>query len=270
MREAARFRRRVKHLHLVPIHIGKSVAGPCHDYSAAARSLARKARKRSASSAAMQPRPAAVTACRQISSATSPAANTPGTEVAVEFGATSTYPDGFSLIWPRMSSVAGACPIAMKTPSAGSSVSLPVLTFFNLIWVTLPGFSVPQISSMALSQTTLILGFLNSRSCRMRSARKWSRRCTMVTCEAKLVRNIASSTAVLPPPAHDALLAAIEKSVAGRARRHAKPLEFLFRRRAEPARLRAGGEDHRFRKIHIAAVAGQAERPPRELELGGQ
>ena len=64
MREAARFRRRVKHLQLVPIHIGKSVAGSSHDYSAAARSLARKARKRSASSAAMQPSPAAVTACR--------------------------------------------------------------------------------------------------------------------------------------------------------------------------------------------------------------
>ena len=64
MREAARFRRRVKHLQLVPIHVGKSVASSSHDYSAAARSLARKARKRSASRAAMQPRPAAVTACR--------------------------------------------------------------------------------------------------------------------------------------------------------------------------------------------------------------
>src|SRR6202011_1873978 len=80
MREAARFRRRVKHLQLVPIHVRKSIARSCHDYSAAARSLARKAMKRSASSAAMQPRPAAVTACRQVSSATSPAANRPGTE----------------------------------------------------------------------------------------------------------------------------------------------------------------------------------------------
>ena len=32
------------------------------------------------------------------------------------------------------------------------------------------------------------------------SARKLSRRCTMVTLLAKLVRNSASSTAVLPPP----------------------------------------------------------------------
>ena len=64
MREASRFRRGVKHLQLVPIHVGKSVARSSHDHSAAARSLARKARKRSASRAAMQPRPAAVTACR--------------------------------------------------------------------------------------------------------------------------------------------------------------------------------------------------------------
>jgi N-methylhydantoinase A len=64
MREAARFRRCVKHLQLVPVHIGKSVASSSHGYSAAARSLARKARKRSASRAAMQPSPAAVTAWR--------------------------------------------------------------------------------------------------------------------------------------------------------------------------------------------------------------
>src|SRR6202012_195096 len=90
MREAPRFGRRVKPLELIPIHVRKSVASSSHDYSAAARSLARSARKRSASSAAMQPRPAAVTACRYTSSATSPAANSPGTEVAVEFGAVST------------------------------------------------------------------------------------------------------------------------------------------------------------------------------------
>src|SRR5690606_38360669 len=40
-------------------------------------------RNRSASSAAMQPKPAEVIACRQCWSVTSPAANTPGTEVAV-------------------------------------------------------------------------------------------------------------------------------------------------------------------------------------------
>src|SRR5207237_8499858 len=44
------------------------------------------ARNRSASSAAMQPIPAAVTACRKILSLTSPAANTPGTLVFVVSG----------------------------------------------------------------------------------------------------------------------------------------------------------------------------------------
>ena len=69
---------------------------------------------------------------------------------------------------------------------------------------------------------------------------------------------------------HHDFLAAIEKSVAGRAGRHAKALEFFFRRRAEPARLRAGGEDDGFGEIDVAAVAGQAERPLREIELGDE
>src|ERR1700727_2534998 len=71
MREASCFGRRVKHLQFVPIHIRKSVPGSMKIHSAAARSFARSARKRSASRAAMQPRPAAVTACREVSSATS-------------------------------------------------------------------------------------------------------------------------------------------------------------------------------------------------------
>src|SRR5207248_9529596 len=66
---------------------------------------------------------------------------------------------------------------------------------------------------------------------------------------------------------HHDLLAAIEKSIAGRAGRHAKALEFLLRRRAKPARLRAGGENDGLGEIHIAAVAGLAERPPRQFEL---
>src|ERR1019366_8806228 len=69
---------------------------------------------------------------------------------------------------------------------------------------------------------------------------------------------------------HDDLLAAIEKSVAGRTGRHAKALEFFFRWRAEPARLRAGGQNDGFREIDVAAVAGQAERPLRELKLGDE
>ena len=56
-------------------------------HAAAWRSRACSASQRSASSAAMQPRPAAVTAWRYLSSATSPAAKTPSILVAVESGA---------------------------------------------------------------------------------------------------------------------------------------------------------------------------------------
>ena len=66
---------------------------------------------------------------------------------------------------------------------------------------------------------------------------------------------------------HDHFLAAVEEAVAGRAGRDAKALELFFGSDAEPARLRAGGEDHGFRQIDVAAIAGQAERPLRQFEL---
>ena len=69
---------------------------------------------------------------------------------------------------------------------------------------------------------------------------------------------------------HDDLLAAIEEPVAGRAGRDSEPLEFLFRRHAEPARLGAGGEDHRLGEIDIARIAGQPERLLREFEPGDE
>src|SRR6267142_4333388 len=69
---------------------------------------------------------------------------------------------------------------------------------------------------------------------------------------------------------HHDLLATIEKSVAGRACRDAKSLEFFFRRHAEPARLCAGSEDHGLGEIDVAAVTGQAERPLREFEPGDE
>ncbi len=74
-----------------------------------------------------------------------------------------------------------------RRPSS-RSVSAPVLTFFSRTCVTVGGFWVPRISSMALSQITSTLGCANRRSCRMRSARKLSRRCTTVTLEARLAR----------------------------------------------------------------------------------
>src|SRR5260370_894451 len=90
--------------------------------------------------------------------------------------------------------------MATNMPSALRSLSARVLTLRRMAGLSLSGCSAPAPSSSTVSQITEILGFLNSRSCRIFSARKLSRRCTTVTLEAKLVRNSASSTAVLPPP----------------------------------------------------------------------
>src|SRR5215471_5173186 len=97
-------------------------------------------------------------------------------------------------------SLAGVCPMAIKMPSARISVTESVFTFRIAAPTTLRGLSLPRTSSSTLFQITWILGFRNKRSCRMRSARNASRRWTTVTVLAKLVRNSASSTAVLPPP----------------------------------------------------------------------
>ena len=89
---------RLKDAQLVPVH-GRSPPSPNRSrrrgqlsrrwggYSAACLAGAScAASQRSASSAAMQPSPAAVTAWRNTSSATSPAANTPSTLVSVDPG----------------------------------------------------------------------------------------------------------------------------------------------------------------------------------------
>ena len=49
-----------------------------------------------------------------------------------------------------------------------------------------------------------------------------------------------------------------------------KPLNFSSDGSAEPARLRAGGENDGVGEIDVAAVAGQAERPLRQFELGDE
>ena len=122
MGEAAGLGDRVEDPELVPIHrpsapslarvFTRRLRSSCHGVAS----------HLSASSAAMQPRPAAVTAWRKTSSVTSPAANTPGTGVAVEFGAVIDVAPGFIGSWPTNNSVAGAWPIATKTPSVGNSI----------------------------------------------------------------------------------------------------------------------------------------------------
>ena len=77
---------------------------------------------------------------------------------------------------------------------------------------------------------------------------------------ARLDRYSASSTAVLPPPITATVLAAEEEAVAGGAGRDAEAAELLLARDAEPARLRAGGDDHRLGLVDVARIADGAER----------
>src|SRR5258706_9849072 len=113
-------------------------------------------RYRSACSAAMQPVPAAVTAWRQVKSATSPAANTPGTDVSVAPGATFTYSLGSSSSWPRKSAVLGRGPIATNRPSIGCRETSPVLRWRSVASVSLPAVGSTS-DSTARSQRKLIL-----------------------------------------------------------------------------------------------------------------
>src|SRR5690349_515207 len=87
MGEAPRFGNGVEYAQLVPIHhSAATLFAPPFSSVPLALVVPASARKRSASSAAMQPMPAAVTAWRKIRSFTSPAAKTPGMAVAVLSG----------------------------------------------------------------------------------------------------------------------------------------------------------------------------------------
>ena len=89
--------------------------------------------------------------------------------------------------------------MAMKMPPAATSRTLPVLTLRIRAPVSLVSLS-PRIFSTTLSQSQAIFGFANARSCMIFEARSSSRRWTTVTLGANLVRNVASSIAVSPPP----------------------------------------------------------------------
>ena len=77
--------------------------------------------QRCASSAAMVPEPAAVTAWRYVWSWTSPAAKTPGMFVRVERGSVTRYPASSWSSQSRKSAVFGSCPTATNRPSASIS-----------------------------------------------------------------------------------------------------------------------------------------------------
>ena len=155
--------------------------------------------------------------------------------------------------------------MATNTPSTGSRRPPPVFTSRSRTPVTTSGAPPPTISSTTLSQTTLILGFANSRACRIFSARSASRRWMSVTLSAWWVRYSASSTAVLPPPTTATALPRIEEAVAGGAGRHAAALQPLLRIDAQPAGLGAGGDDHGVGQEDVARIGDAAERAGGEI-----
>ena len=65
---------------------------------------------------------------------------------------------------------------------------------------------------------------------------------------------------------HRDLLAAIEESVAGRTGADALALQRLLAVEAQPLRLRAGRDHQHLALVHVAAVAGQAERAARHID----
>ena len=169
---------------------------------------------------------------------------------------------------PLNSSVLGEWPMAMNTPSVGSVLSAPVLTLRSRTALTSGAGAVsPMISSSTVSQSTVTLGFLNSRSCRIFSARKRVAamdqrhlRGVVREVERLLDRGVAAAD-------HDHFLAAEEEAVAGRAGRNAAAAEGLLGRQAEPFRRGAGRDDQCVRLIAVAGIADADERPARQVDL---
>ena len=270
MREAARFRRRVKYFQLVPVHIGKSVASSSHDYSAAARSLARKCEKtfgfkgRHAAKAGGRDRlPVGfvgdvaggehaghrgrgrirrhldIAGWFQLDLAENELgrrrmADRDEDAVGRQFGQRA----GLDVLQPDMGDLA-------RIFGAADFVDRAVPDHLDL-----------GVLEQAILQDALgaeMVAAMHDRHLRGEVGQE----------QRFLDRGIAAAD-------HHDFLAAIEKSVAGGAGRYAETLELFFRRHAEPARLRAGGEDDRLGEIDVAAVAGQAERPLRQFELGDE
>ena len=113
---------------------------------------------------------------------------------------------------------------------------------------------------------TLMLGLANSRSCRIFSARKRIAAVDQGDVMAMvgqvqrfLDRGVAAAD-------HRDPLAAIEEAVAGRAGGRAPALHMLFGGKVEPFRLSAGRDHQGVGEILRAAIAGQPERPARQID----
>ena len=91
-----------------------------------------------------------------------------------------------------------------------------------------------------------------------------------MTSFAKLVRNSASSTAVLPPPTTATCFPLKKKPSQVAHAETPKPLSFSSLGKAEPLRLRAGRDDQRVGRIARSGIAGEDERTLREIDGGDQ
>jgi hypothetical protein len=87
--------------------------------------------------------------------------------------------------------------MATKTPVTSSTRSSPVTVSRTARPAT---FSSPRTSVTCVFHAKRIFSLAKARSCMILDARSESRRCTMVTLEAKRVRKSASSMAESPPP----------------------------------------------------------------------
>ena len=108
----------------------------------------------------------------------------------------------------------------------------------------------------------------NSRSCRMRSARSSSRRCTSVTLAAKLGEEERLLHRGVAAAHHHHVLAPIEEAVAGGAGRDAEAAELLLALQSQPFGLGAGGDDQGLGQPAGAGVAGDQEGPRGQVDGG--
>ena len=175
------------------------------------------------------------------------------------------------VIWPAKSEVFGRCPIATNTPAQGMSVVLPVTRFFeadtgdHIIAKNVFDDGVPYERDLLVLHRAVLHDFGSSQP---------SRRWTIETLVANLVRKVASSIALSPPPTSRSVPFLEEEPGAGRAGSTPCPV-----RRASfftpdlNGRRAVGGDDDGLRVDCLFSVNGDRERLLRNVygcDLAGQ
>ena len=200
-----------------------------------------------------------------MSSVTSPAAKTPGTFVAVDFGAVTMYPEGLISTCPLNIAVAGAWPMAMNTPSTASSLMAPVLTsrsftpctpFGSLASQNLVQRGIPHDFYLRVREQPFLQNLLGTE--RIPAVDDGDGAGEIGQEQRLLDRGISAAN-------HGNVLALIEEAVAGRAGRHTVALEFLLARQPQPPGLGARADNDCPGAIGRAGIALQHKRALREV-----